>query len=172
MKLADVEAILRALNDANARYLIVGGLAVVAHGYPRLTVDVDIVLHLERENILKGMKALDRIGYRPLIPVKGEQFADEGLRESWRKEKNMIVFQMMNLDRPSTRLDLFVTEPFNFDDEYAQAEWLDVAGIPSPILRLETLIKMKQEARRPKDLGDLGELEKLLDIQNDERANG
>jgi len=31
MKLADVEAILRALNDAEVRYLIVGGLAVVAH---------------------------------------------------------------------------------------------------------------------------------------------
>jgi hypothetical protein len=171
MKLADVEAILRALNDANARYLIVGGLAVVAHGYPRLTVDVDIVLNLERENILKAMKALDRIGYRPLIPVKAEQFADQDLRESWRKEKHMIVFQLMNVDRPSTRLDIFVSEPFNFDEEYAQAEWLDVAGIPSPILCLESLIKMKREAGRPKDLGDAGELENLLDIRNRERTN-
>jgi hypothetical protein len=33
MKLADVEAILRALNDADVRYLIVGGLATIAHGY-------------------------------------------------------------------------------------------------------------------------------------------
>ena len=61
MKLADVEAILRALNDANVRYLIVGGLAVVAHGYVRYTADVDIVLDLERENTLRAMKALDEI---------------------------------------------------------------------------------------------------------------
>jgi hypothetical protein len=170
MRLQDVEAILRALNDANAHYLIVGGLAVVAHGYPRLTVDIDIVLSLERENVLRAMKALHAIGYRPLAPVKAEQFADEALRESWRREKQMIVFQMMNLDRASTRLDIFVSEPFDFAEEYAQAVWLDVAGIPSPVLRIETLIAMKEQANRPKDLGDAGELKKLLDIRNDERA--
>jgi hypothetical protein len=37
MKIEDVRTILRALNDANVRYLIVGGLAVVAHGYVRFT---------------------------------------------------------------------------------------------------------------------------------------
>lgn len=172
MKLVDVEAILRALNDTNARYLIVGGLAVVAHGYPRLTVDIDIVLNLERDNVLRAMAALDAIGYKPLVPVKAAQFADEKLRESWRKEKNMIVFQMMNLDRPSTRLDVFVTEPFDFEKEYAQAEWLDIAGIPAPIVRIETLITMKTEAGRPKDLGDAGELKNLLDMRDDEQTNG
>ena len=55
MKLADVEAILRALNDADVRYLIVGGLAVVAHGYVRYTADVDLVLDLERDNALRAM---------------------------------------------------------------------------------------------------------------------
>ena len=50
MRLQDIEAIVRALNGAEALYLIVGGLAVVAHGYPRLTVDLDIVLNLKHEN--------------------------------------------------------------------------------------------------------------------------
>jgi predicted nucleotidyltransferase len=168
MKLVDVEAILRALNDAEVRYLIVGGLAAIAHGYIRLTVDVDIVLQLERENVLRAMKALEAIDYRPLIPIKPAQFADEKLRESWRKEKNMIVFQMLNLDRESTRLDIFVSEPFNFDREYAAAKWEKVTGILSPILRIEALIAMKQQAARPKDLGDVGELKKLLDIERDE----
>ena len=172
MKLVDVEAILRALNEAGVEYLIVGGLAVVAHGYVRYTADVDIVLDLERENTLRAMKALDGIGYQPLVPVRAEQFADEQLRESWRTEKNMIVFQMTNFDRPATRLDLFVSEPFDFKQEYNAAKWEDVAGIPSPVLRLETLIQMKEEAARGKDLGDAGELRKLLRIQNDEGHNG
>jgi len=172
MRLQDIEAIVGALNDAEARYLIVGGLAVVAHGYPRLTVDLDIVLNLKRENVLRAMNALEQIGYRPLVPVAGAQFADEETRRTWREEKNMIVFQMHNPDPRSTRLDLFVTEPFDFDKEYAQAEWLHVAGIPSPVLRIETLMAMKEEAGRPKDLGDVGELKKLLDIRNDERAKG
>ena len=86
MKLADVEAILRALNDAEVRYLIVGGLAVVAHGYVRATVDMDIVLHLERENVLRAMAALKEIGYRPLVPVEAADFADEQRRKLWRDE--------------------------------------------------------------------------------------
>ena len=93
MKLADVEAILRALNDAEVRYLIVGGLAVIAHGYVRLTVDVDIVLNLQRDNVLRALRALEKIDYRPLVPVQQLDFADEKVRESWRTEKNMIVFQ-------------------------------------------------------------------------------
>jgi len=42
-----VEAIVDALNAAGVRYLIAGGLAVVAHGYVRFTADVDLILDLE-----------------------------------------------------------------------------------------------------------------------------
>ncbi len=49
MKVDDIRTILRALNDADVRYLIVGGLAVVAHGYVRFTQDIDLVIQLERE---------------------------------------------------------------------------------------------------------------------------
>ncbi len=50
MKLASLEAIVRVLNDAHARYLVVGGLAVAAHGYGRATFDVDA----EYDNALLG----------------------------------------------------------------------------------------------------------------------
>jgi len=43
MNLASLEAIVRALNGAGVRYLVAGGLAVGAHGYPRATMDVDLV---------------------------------------------------------------------------------------------------------------------------------
>lgn len=44
MKISSLESILRALAEAEARYLIVGGLAVAAHGYGRLTFDLDLVV--------------------------------------------------------------------------------------------------------------------------------
>ncbi len=151
--------ILEALNGADARYLLVGGLAVIAHGYVRLTVDVDIVLNLERENILRAMVALEAIGYRPLVPVSATEFADENKRRSWIKEKNMIVFQMGNPHRESTRLDVFVEEPFSFVEEYARAQWEDVAGIRAPVLRFDELIRLKRAAGRPQDLLDIEQLE-------------
>jgi predicted nucleotidyltransferase len=168
MKLADVEAILRALNDADVRYLIVGGLAVVAHGYVRATVDVDIVLNLERENVLRAMNALEQIGYRPLAPVAAAEFADAAKRTAWQEEKNMIVFQMRNPDPTSTRLDIFVKEPFVFADEFGQAKWENVTGIRAPVLRLERLLQMKQESGRAQDLADIEQLR--LIAQN--RRNG
>jgi hypothetical protein len=99
------------------------------------------------------------------------EFADAEKRRQWREEKQMIVFQMYNPRPDSTRLDLFVTEPFDFEREYAAALWETVAGVPSPVLQMETLMEMKKQAGRPKDLGDLGELEKLLQIRNDESSS-
>jgi predicted nucleotidyltransferase len=170
MRLQDVEAILRALNDAEVRYLIVGGLAVIAHGYPRLTVDVDLVVNLERGNVLRAMNTLEQIGYRPLLPVATTDFANEETRKAWQEEQHMIVFQMQHPDAQGTRIDLFVDEPFNFDQEYERAEWLELSGVRCPVLRIEALIALKEGAGRPKDVGDIGELKKLLDIRRNERS--
>jgi len=163
VRVEDVATILRALNEAEARYLIVGGIAVVAHGYVRYTADLDIVLNLERNNILRAMSALEAIGYRPLIPVQAIDFADESLRRSWKEDKGMIVFQVADLRRPDTRLDIFVTEPFDFDEEFAQAKWEDVGGIAAPVLRVETLIEMKRAVARDKDLIDVDALLKIVE---------
>lgn len=165
MKADDIRTILSALNGAEVKYLIVGGLAVVAHGYVRFTQDIDLVIQLERENVLRAMNALTIIGYRPLIPVDAFQFADQELRQRWRSEKGMIVFQMLNFDRESTRVDLFVTEPFVFADEYKAAKWHEWGELRAPVLCLETLIAMKEAAGRPQDLADAALLRDILQLQ-------
>jgi len=165
MKIDDVRTILRALNDANVRYLIVGGLAVVAHGYVRFTQDIDLVVELERENVLRAMDALTAIGYRPLIPVEAAQFADERLRQQWRDDKGMIVFQMLNPERESTRIDIFVTEPFVFEEEFERAKRHNWGDLQAPVIRIEALIAMKQATGRPQDLADAALLRDILEQQ-------
>lgn len=68
MKLASLEAIVRALNEGNVRYLIAGGLAVNAHGYVRFTQDVDLVIALDSANIVRAFEMLAKLGYRPAVP--------------------------------------------------------------------------------------------------------
>ncbi len=80
MEVRSVETIVRALNEAGVRYLIVGGLAVNAHGFARMTRDVDIVLSLVPENAAKGLNALLAIGYQLAIPESPEAFADPAQR--------------------------------------------------------------------------------------------
>ena len=84
MEVRSVESVVKALNGANVQYLIVGGLAVIAHGYERFTNDVDLVIGLDRDNISRGLRAVMALGYQMRIPVTPEQFAEPALREAWR----------------------------------------------------------------------------------------
>ena len=43
--------ILRALREADARFILIGGLASQVHGSPSLTLDVDICFDLENDNL-------------------------------------------------------------------------------------------------------------------------
>jgi len=170
MKVASLEAVFKALNEADVRYLVVGGLAVAAHGYGRLTFDLDIVLQLQSDNVLRAMRALDSLGYSPLVPVPAESFADEEARKSWILEKNMVVFQLHSDSHPGTPIDLFVSEPFDFDLEYSNAMTAELLpGLIARFIRLETLIKMKEAAGRAKDLEDVRQLKLLLEHPEDEQ---
>jgi hypothetical protein len=64
----DLERIFAALEASRARYLVVGGVAVVLHGHPRFTADLDVVIALERANLSKALRALQGLGYRPRAP--------------------------------------------------------------------------------------------------------
>ena len=81
MKVDSFDLLVGALDQAGVRYLVAGGLAVNAHGYLRFTRDVDVVLQLSRKNILSAFEALERIGYRPIVPISAAEFADEAKRE-------------------------------------------------------------------------------------------
>lgn len=168
MEVRSVEAIISALNDANVRYLIVGGLAVIAHGYERLTRDVDLVIGLEPENIVRGLLALQVVGYQMAIPVSPESFADRDLRETWREEKGMVVLKLWSDAHRRTPIDVFIYEPFDFTQEYAAAFWEKVLGsLKAPIVRYETLLEMKRVAGRPQDLADIADLTEVQRLREE-----
>lgn len=162
MEVRSVEAIVGALNGAGVRYLIVGGLAVNAHGFERMTKDVDLVIQLESANILKGLKALEQAGYRPRVPITPEQFADAALREQWREEKHMLVLPLWSDIHRRTPVDVFVYEPFDFSAEIQRAGFQSIAqGLEAPIVSLQTLLEMKKTAGRPQDVADIEALRLL-----------
>ncbi len=167
MKLDSVGKIFQALNSAKVRYLVAGGLAVNAHGYLRFTKDVDFVLQLAPDNIQKAFAALGDLGYSPNIPVSSEQFADPEQRESWIRDKGMQVLQLWCDDHRETPIDIFVTEPFPFDDEYSRALVKPLYGdIEIRFVSIPTLIHMKQVAGREQDRIDIEQLRILQDEKN------
>ena len=159
--------VFRALNLAHVRYLVVGGIAVNAHGHLRPTNDIDLVIALDEPNARRAMQALESIGYRPRVPAPAIAFADPAVRKTWIEEKRMIVFQLwceVALDAP---VDVFVREPFDFTAELAAARLAQMEpNLYVPVLRLGALREMKRAAGRLKDLDDD---EKLGWIEEEER---
>lgn len=174
MEVRSIEAVIRSLNEGRIRYVIVGGLAVNAHGYERLTRDLDLVIGLQPDNVLRGLRALLAIGYFPSIPVTPDQFADATLRDAWRREKSMLVLKLWSDIHRRTPLDVFVYEPFDFEYEYANADRMEVApGLAAPFVTLGTLLAMKRQAARPQDLMDIAALEeanKMREAGQDEQG--
>ena len=163
MKLASFEAIVDALNAAGVRFIVVGGLAVNAHGCLRFTNDVDLVIQLSKRGIVSAFHALEQIDYRPSNPVTAEDFSDATQREMWRREKGMRVLKMWSDAHRETPLDIFVYEPFDFDAEYGRA-LVREDEIPARFASIPALIAMKQAADRPQDRIDIEKLRFIAEI--------
>jgi hypothetical protein len=167
MEVRSVEAIVQALNAAGVRYLIAGGMAVVAHGYVRLTMDLDLILDLDEHNLRPALTALASLGYRPLAPVPLEQFIDAGIRAEWVRDKQLTVFTLFSTIHVKTEIDLFVEAPLDFARAYARAMSKEVApGLAAPFVSLDDLLAMKRQAGRTKDLLDIEQLNKLGEKPN------
>jgi hypothetical protein len=157
-----VAEVASALERASIRYVFVGGVAVIAHGYVRTTYDIDIVVALTPENIEQAFVALASAGYRPKQPITGSQFADAELRDSWRRDKQMLVLQFWADEKPG--VDVFVYEPFDFEKEYGSAALEEMGnGVVARFVSVESLLVMKREAGRNKDLADMDALLKIYE---------
>jgi predicted nucleotidyltransferase len=154
--------IFRALDDADVRYLVVGGVAVVFHGHPRFTADLDLVLDLTPKNASSAIATLQRLGYRPRAPVPAEDFAKDEARARWREEKGLTVFSLWSPSHPGTEVDLFVEEPFDFEQAWSRR--LDAVlddGTTVHVVGMDDLRSLKETTGRPKDLDDIEKLDEI-----------
>ena len=160
---SDFEAIFKALTDAQVRYLTVGGVAVVLHGTPRFTADLDLVLDFERANLERALGAFESLGYRPRAPIPLREFADAAKRREWVATKNLVVLSLWSPRYPATEVDLFVEPPFPFDEAFGRVLHADLGVATALVVSKADLIAMKQHAGRPKDLEDIRALSLLPD---------
>jgi hypothetical protein len=169
MKLDTINAIVRSLNNNRVKYLVVGGVAVVAHGYGRLTYDLDLVIKLTEDNISAGFRALEEMLYRPSVPVTAEQFSNSEIRNSWIRDKGMTVLNFFSDIYRDTPVDIFVVEPFDFDKCYEVSIKEEIfSGNLFQYVDIATLIEMKRVAGREKDKDDILHLKMI----EDEMMNG
>ena len=160
--MAVFEPLFRALNAAEARYVVVGGVATVLHGYARLTADVDLIVDLEQTEAVKVIDALASLGFEPRVPVQARDFADPETRGSWIREKNMQVFSLWDPRDPMRVVDLFVDHPIDFEELWSRSELVELRTTSVRIAAIDDLIRLKEMAGRAQDLADV---EKLREIR-------
>jgi hypothetical protein len=171
VKLTTFQSVMNGLHRNEVRFLLVGGMAVVAHGYGRMTYDIDLVIQLTPANIRRTFEALTELDFRPRVPVTIEEFLDSTTREKWAREKGMIVLNFFSEKQDPCAIDLFIREPFPFDETFAKAVPSAVNGVPFRYVDLNTLIQMKRAAGRPVDLEDVRQLEHLAADHEKELAD-
>ena len=143
----DLKRIVRALNEAGARYLLVGAYALFAHGYQRATTDIDLLVEGSEANGRKVRQAL-------LV------LADQSAREidpAWFTEgENIRVADEITVDL------LFspCAQTYQMLQPYEQV--VDLDGVPVHTVSLVGLLLTKQ-TQRPQDIQDALVLRRAID---------
>ncbi len=155
------EPIFQILNTAGVRYVVVGGLATVLHGYARATADVDLAVDLAPEEAAKMIRALVAAGFRPQVPVVPEDFANSAVREVWLQEKHMRAFSLVDPANPMRVVDLLLKPEVLFEELFSRSQEVLLNETTIRIASLDDLITLKRRAGRPQDLADVVQLEAI-----------
>jgi len=138
--------VFRALDSAEVRYVVVGGLAAALHGRARQTVDLDMVMVIDLAPAAaeRAIDVLLALGFVPRLPVDARQFAD--VRRRWVEERDLQVCSLHDPADPLREVDLFASMPLPFDDLVADGTVIVVDGVEVRVASLAHLIAMKESS--------------------------
>ena len=145
---SDFKEMLRALSSERARYLVVGGLAVVHHTEPRYTNALDIWVEATPVNAARVMRALKTFR-APTKGVRSEDFTNP-----------QIVFQ---IGVESVRIDILTSmKGLKFKNAWASRTRARWGKQTVNVLSIRDLVINKRQVGRPQDLLDVARLAPLL----------
>lgn len=159
--------VLEELHKNNINYLLVGGLAVNLYGIPRITQDIDLILRMNKENLIKAVSILKNLGYITRLAVNPEGIADESTREMWINEKNMIAFSFYNNENSFKVVDIIIKHNLDFDKSFASRTVLEAGNIEISLASIDDIISMKKISGREQDISDIRMLSRIKDLTGD-----
>jgi len=144
--LEDLKRLLAALDAEGADYLLIGGYALLAHGYPRATVDIDLLVPARRDAAVPIRRALLVLADRSAQELAPEWFEEgEGIRVA-----DEIVVDLV-----------FRTCGETYESLKPYQQTIDLDGVPLRTVSLEGLLRTKQSARE-RDVEDRAVIERAL----------
>ena len=164
-----LKEIIISLAAAEIKFVICGGVAVVLHGVERLTMDIDLAVSMETDNLSAMINVMHDIGMTPRVPVPAEALLNPDMRKIMVSEKNALVFTFIDIKNPYRQVDIFLQNENLYQDIIRDSSVVEICGYKISVISIEKLIQMKKEVNPPreKDLSDIRELMKIMDYNNE-----
>lgn len=154
----NTKTILQRLLENGVDFILVGGLAATMYGAATVTYDVDVCFDFSRENIQKLLDALRDIHPRVRTQKKWRDLCSLPLRQ-------IVNLKNLYLQTDCGGLDLLgsLVEIGSYEDVKRHSTEIVVFKRPCCILKLEELIRVKENMGRPKDRQVAIELRTILE---------
>ncbi len=147
--------VIRALNYTDARFVVVGALAVAAHGAPRASGDLDLLISDDPANVSKVLSAIKSVGFY----VPPGAFGTRG--------------GALMLGASPVRIDILThLKGVSTAEAIGTAEKIPFDGTTIPVLPLPLLLASKRASGRFKDLEDIAKLESVAAARDASASSG
>ena len=141
--------VFRRLEAAQARYVVVGGAAVVLRGHVRPIADLDIVIDPAPDEARRAMSVLTACGFVPSIPLP----------------MSMMTVQRL-YDYSAREIDVFVRYHIPFEELWADSERVHCGDGLVRIVSLDHLIRRRHPNNRPQEIHDIEILQELAKLRD------
>jgi len=146
--------LVRTLADRRVDYVVIGGFAAIAHGSPRATRDLDIVVAPDNDNLVRLSAALKDLGAERRLPGGGCRAVCAA------DIATVALGTTLHALTDAGALDI-VGDPAGappYEELLSRAERVALGGLELLVAGLDDLIAMKRAAGRPLDLQDIADL--------------
>ena len=139
----DLIVLFKCFHENEVKYLVIGGLAAMAYGVNRTTLDLDIIIEPTLQNADNLLKAMLEAGFGT---------ADLATPE-------LILQQEISIFNDRCRVDVQTrSKALNFEEAWARKLFVDFAGMQFFVVAKEDLLAMKRAYKRDIDLYDVDHL--------------
>lgn len=153
-----------ALQHYRVQYVLIGGLAVSLHGVERTTMDIDITVAMQPDNLNALIAMAQALKLKPVLPVPLESLLDLNLLKKWHDERNLKAFALKTNELAGVTLDILLFPPIDFVVMHNRAVIFDIANTQIKVASIDDLITMKSAVGREIDIMDIEHLNTLKNL--------
>jgi hypothetical protein len=155
-ELEDLVSLCKALNDEGVRYILIGGFAVILHGFVRATKDVDLLVDASSDNVQRLKRAMATLPDNAIALMADDEVDRYGV---------VRVADEFVVDLMKSACGI------RYDEAAQHVDRLDVAGVVIPIADKALLIRTKNTVR-PSDAADVRFLRLRISEEEEKKSRG